>query len=96
MSFRDEYDFDNLVNEAERLVIEEMEKQLQDRDDVCTCEECTMDIAACALNNVKPYYRVSLMGTLYAHAIDNTEYARKIKKAVSEAIIKIKNNPSHD
>jgi len=96
MGIRDEYNFDTLVNEAERLIIDELENQLAGRDDVCTCEDCVMDMAAYALNKSKPYYRVSLMGTLYAHAIDNTDYAKEIKKSVNEAIRKIKNNPSHD
>ena len=96
MSLKDLYNFENLVNEAERLVIEELERQFNERDDICTCEECTLDMAAYALNNVKPYYRVSLMGSLYAHAMDNTDYAKQIKKAVKEAIEKICRNPSHD
>ncbi len=96
MSLREIYNFENLVNEAERLVIEELERQFKKRDDICTCEECTLDMVAYALNNVKPYYRVSLMGTLYAHSQDNTDYAKQIKKAVIEAIEKISRNPLHD
>ncbi|HEC61716.1 MAG TPA: competence protein ComFB [bacterium] len=96
MGILDQYNFDILVNEAERLVVEEMERQLPDRADVCTCEECVMDIAAYALNKIKPYYRVSLMGTLYAHAIDDSTYAKEIKKTVNEAIKKISSNPSHE
>ncbi len=96
MGLREKCNFDNLVNEAERLVIEELEEQLKGRDEICTCEDCTLDMAAYALNKIKPYYRVSLMGTLYAHSIDNTKYATEIKKAVGEAVKKISSNPSHD
>ncbi len=92
----DQYNFDTLVNEAERLVVEEMERQLQDSVDVCACEECVMDIAAYALNKIKPYYRVSLMGTLYAHSMNDSTYVKEIKKTVNEAIKKISSNPSHD
>ena len=53
-------------------------------------------MAAYALNHIKPYYRVSLMGTIYAHSIDSTEYAQQVKKAVKEAIKKVSSNPSHD
>ena len=96
MGFRDEYNFDYLINEAERLVIEELERQLKDRDDVCTCEECALDMVAYTLNNVKPCYRVSLMGSLYARSMENTDYAKDLKRKVSEAIQKISSNPSHD
>lgn len=96
MNTKEDYNFDGLVNEAERLVIEELDRQLRNRTDVCTCQECALDIAAYALNNIKPYYRVSLMGSLYASSIQNTDYAAAVQRAVAEAIEKIKNNPSHD
>ncbi|NOY09116.1 MAG: late competence development ComFB family protein [Spirochaetes bacterium] len=96
MSLKDHYDLENLVNEAERLVFSELESQLKEYDSICKCQDCVMDMAAYALNHIKPYYRVSLMGTIYAHSIDNTEYAQEVKKAVREAIKKISGNPSHD
>jgi competence protein ComFB len=97
MGLKDRYDFENLTNEAETLVMTELEKQLEKADGVCTCQDCVLDMAAYALNNVKPYYRVSLMGTLYARATaDESAYGKEIKKAVEEAIKKVKVNPSHD
>jgi competence protein ComFB len=97
MGLKDEYDFENLINEAESLVLKELEAQIGEADELCTCQDCVLDMAAFALNNVKPYYRVSLMGTLYARATtDQTEYGREIKKAVREAIKKVHANPSHD
>ncbi len=96
MSLKDNYDLENLVNEAERLVFSELEARLKEYDNICKCQDCVMDMAAYALNHTKPYYRVSLMGTIYAHSIENTEYAQEVKKAVREAIKKISSNPSHD
>src|SRR4030042_1468123 len=54
MGLRERYDFDSLVNEAERLVIEEMGRQLPRNKGLCTCEECVLDIAAFALNPAPP------------------------------------------
>jgi competence protein ComFB len=97
MGLKDEYDFENLINEAESLVFKELEMQLDEAEGMCTCQDCVLDIAAFALNNVKPYYRVSLMGTLYARATsDETEYGKEIRKAVKEGIKKVQANPSHD
>lgn len=96
MGLREEHNFELLVNEAERLVIEELERQLSARPEVCRCEDCVLDMAAYALNNVRPCYRVSLMGTLYAHAIEQTDYVKAVKKAVFDALEKITSNPSHD
>ncbi len=98
MSLKDSYDFQNLVNETERLVMEQLEVQLQEdfAKDICKCQDCVLDMAAYALNSLKPVYRVSLIGTLYAHNLDTTEYGEQVKKAVRSAIDKVAANPSHD
>jgi competence protein ComFB len=93
MGLRDTCDFDSLRNEAERLVIDEMERQLEERDRVPRDQETLLDIAALALNHVPPFYNVSLLGKLYASSIDRTDYARKVRKAVSDAIRKVLANP---
>ena len=94
MGLKEEYDFSKMQNEAEYLVMEEMEKQLEGSD-VCRCEDCILDIATFALNRLKPRYRVSLMGTFYAHTIEDAEYRQTVKGAVSKAVGRIRDNPSH-
>jgi len=98
MAFKDEYDFELLKNEAEVLVIREMEQQLKSEpQSMCRCNECVVDIAAIALNMVKPLYRFSLLGTLYAsQAMTEQTYADSVKDAVAKAIKKVKKNPAHD
>ncbi len=98
MAIRDDYDFSILVNEAERMVTDELERQLVERKDpsICLCDECVIDMAAFALNTLKPIYRVSLLGTMYAHAMDGGDYASQVKQAVGNAIDKVHANPSHD
>lgn len=99
MSIKDSYDFQNLVNETERLVLDQLEKQLQEdfAKDICKCQDCVLDMAAYALNCLKPVYRVSLMGTLYAHSLDDdTKYGKEVSSAVRKAILKVGENPSHD
>jgi len=98
MAFKDEYQFDLLKNEAEVLVIREIENQLQNVGaNMCRCSDCVADIAAIALNSVKPLYRYSLLGTLYAsQAMTEQSYADSVRIAVSQAIKKVSRNPSHD
>ncbi len=98
MELRQMYDFSILVNEAERMVLDELDRQLDDAESrsICTCEDCVLDMAALALNTIKPLYRVSLLGTLYAQAADGTEYANHVRKAVEAAVEKVRKNPSHD
>ncbi|MEW5816030.1 MAG: late competence development ComFB family protein [Spirochaetota bacterium] len=97
MDLRESYDFEHLVNEAEELVLAELEKQLEavNEREVCLCQDCVLDMAAFALNNIKPAYRVSLLGKLYTHAIEGTDYEKEIKKAVEKAIDRISKNPMH-
>jgi len=98
MAIRDSYNFENLVNETERLVLEQMEIQLEQdvSRDICKCQDCVLDMTALALNSLKPHYRVSLIGTVYAHVALDEKYAIEVKSAVSDAIKRIASNPSHD
>ena len=98
MAFIDKYSFDLLKNEAENLVIQEVERQLRGvYKNMCRCNDCVVDIAAIALNNVKPLYRFSILGTLYAsQSMTEQAYAESITQAVSQAIEKVRANPSHD
>jgi competence protein ComFB len=98
MAFIDNYDFELLVNEAEKLVIDELGEQLEKYPPpLCTCNECVADMAAMALNTVKPLYRFSLLGSLYAaQAMNEASYAESVRGAVSNAIEKVRKNPSHD
>jgi competence protein ComFB len=98
MAFTDVYDFDLLKNEAEQLVLHELEKQLErEGEELCRCNECVVDMAAIALNTVKPLYRFSLLGTLYAaQAMNEQSYADSVQQAVAQAVEKVRQNPSHD
>jgi competence protein ComFB len=98
MGIREDYDFGVLVNEAERMVLDELERRLAELADpsICVCQDCVLDMAAFALNSLSPVYRVSLLGTMYAHAMDEGAYAEEVRKAVDTAIAKVHSNPSHD
>jgi competence protein ComFB len=98
MAFIDDYGFELLKNEAEQLVYGELEAQLAEADEgICRCNDCVMDMAAMALNNVKPLYRFSILGTLYAaQAKSDQAYSDNIRQQVANAIAKVSSNPSHD
>jgi competence protein ComFB len=97
MNIREDYNLEYLVNEAERLVLDQLEKQLDEKDEsaVCMCQDCVLDMAAYALNKIKPLYRVSLMGSLYAGSLRGSDYEAEIAQTVSQAIEKIAESPSH-
>jgi competence protein ComFB len=98
MAFIDTYEFELLKNEAEMLVIHELEKQLEkESEETCRCNECVVDMAAMALNATKPMYRFSLLGSLYAaQAMHEQSYADSVQQAVAQAIARVSSNPAHD
>jgi competence protein ComFB len=98
MALKDSYNFELLQNEAEELILHELEKQLETQGpELCRCNECIVDMAAIALNTVKPLYRFSLLGTQYAaQAMNEQSYADSVRQAVAQAIVKVKSNPAHD
>jgi competence protein ComFB len=92
------YNFENLLNVAETVVFRELKRQLDDErlDNICKCNECVVDMAAMALNSVKPLYRSSLLGGLYtAEAMNDAAYAKSVHDAVTLAIEKVSLYPGH-
>ena len=97
MALIDVQDLDYLENESEKIVLAEIERQLNSLPDyICTCRECVLDVAALALNSIKPLYRVTLMGKIYTSmAMDEKNYANNIRNVVFKAIEKVHKNPYH-
>jgi len=97
MDLEKSYDLSFLINDTERMVLEELGRRLDSaaEEGVCDCQECVVDMAALALNMLEPRYHASLLGTMYAHADEAGAYAEKVAKAVAAAVEKVKDNPSH-
>ncbi|HUX50751.1 MAG TPA: late competence development ComFB family protein [Spirochaetia bacterium] len=94
MALEEQYNFEDLKNEAERLVLDELEVQLAAAPrEICRTEECVLDMAAYALNLVKPIYRVTLLGRVYTAHLDE-KYMQQVHDAVARAIQKISSNPA--
>jgi competence protein ComFB len=96
MSLREQYNLDPLVNEAEDMVLAELEAQMKGAPGLCTCQDCVLDMVACALNGVRPSYRVSLLGSVDPGASGRAAYAAEVRQAVREAIERVQRNRSHD
>jgi competence protein ComFB len=96
MSIKERYDFDSLKNEAEDLIVAEIERQIPANPRLCTCSECILDVAAYALNRVRPRYRVSLLDSVYIDSEQQGTILEEIRQAVREGILKVAANPPHD
>lgn len=97
MDLEKNYDLSFLVNDSERMVLDELGRRLENAtaDGLCDCQDCVIDMAALALNSLEPRYHASLLGTMYAHAAEAGSYAERVREAVAAAIRKVKENPSH-
>ncbi|MCL1836512.1 MAG: late competence development ComFB family protein [Treponema sp.] len=93
----DVHDLEFLENESEKIVLAEIERQLDTLPDyICTCRECILDVLALALNSIKPLYRVTLMGKIYTGiAMDEQNYAHSVHNVVFKAIEKVHKTPYH-
>lgn len=84
----------NLMEEEVKRVVERL---LKNRDDICTCDRCKLDIIAITLNNIKPKYVVTEKGEVFAR-IDmlNYQYDADIAMEAMKAIKIVKENPNHE
>ena len=94
MDLSEKYDLSELTNEMENFVFEELERQLEAiaDEDICKCNDCILDMACFALNNLTPRYRSSLMGSLYVK-VESDEARRSVRASVGDAVQKISQNP---
>lgn len=90
MKFSERYSTEDLHNHAEDLVFEQIEKSLEDygAPEEAYTQEAVLDIAALALNQIPPLYRVTLLGRLYETEFKE-KYGDQIEKAVARAIRKV-------
>jgi hypothetical protein len=76
-------------------VLDELGRRLDDAEGICVCQDCVVDMVTLALNSLEPRYHASLMGTMYAHAAEEGAYAERVREAVTTAMSKVRDNPSH-
>ena len=97
MDLEKNYDLSFLVNDSERMVLDELGRRLDDAEaeGICVCQDCVVDMATLALNSLEPHYHASLLGTMYTHAAESGSFAEKVREAVATAMRKVKENPSH-
>ncbi len=95
MKLGERYNLDNMKNRAEEMVFEAIEKQIEKGRDMCTCEECVLDLAAWTLNHVKPGYYTSLLAPLMPRPEAVRKLQVEIELALDSGLKKLKNHPHH-
>lgn len=84
-----------VANYMEIIVVENIDTILSGSD-VCRCETCKSDIAAIALNNLKPHYYATDKGFLFSK-MKTLEFQMMADVAtqVTSAAAIVKSNPRH-
>ena len=95
MKLDERYNLENMRNRAEEMVFSAIEKQIEKGGDMCTCEECVLDLAAWTLNHVKPQYCTSLLAPLTPRPETERALAVEIELALASGLKKLKSHPHH-
>ena len=95
MKLQERYNLENIRNRAQEMVYEAIEKQIEKGGDMCTCEECILDLAAWTLNHVKPEYYTSLLAPLTPRPENERKMRVAIELAITSGLKKLKSHPHH-
>ncbi|KNZ71097.1 Late competence development protein ComFB [Thermincola ferriacetica] len=85
-----------LNNYTETVVEQVLKEILADRDDICKCETCQLDIMAKALNNLPPQYYVTDRGEVFSKLLASYLDTRtKVVTEITKAIMQVSRQPHH-
>lgn len=85
-----------LLNVVEHVVWNHLDDVLNKKKDVCHCDMCRADIAACALNKLQPRYVTTALGEAYTRAeFLDKQLELDVIVALTEAVEQIAGNPRH-
>lgn len=88
----------NLRNHTEEIVLEEMENILNEPGfkDVCTCDQCLMDMAAYCLNRLPAKYISTPRGDLQTKIAEFQQQVQvDLITTITKAIKIVSENPNH-
>ena len=88
---------EGLKNMMEDAVEYQLNKLLPTMPNICSCENCRLDMASYALNRLSPQYVRTDTGELFPKLNNNRPQAEvEILAVVISAINKIGSHPQHD
>jgi len=85
-----------IVNIVEKIIWDNMDSVIDQKEGVCTCETCKIDIAAYALNKLKPHYVATDKGAAITRAhFMETQFFMDLIIVLMEAVDRVSANPRH-
>lgn len=85
-----------LHNYTQDWVWDALDEVLKTKQDICDCKQCRYDMAAMALNRLKPHYVVNRHGSVYAKSKMLSQQQRTdVLAEVLKAVEHVSKNPHH-
>lgn len=85
-----------IQNYMEEVVQDELELLLAERNDICKCNKCKLDIMVWALNRLPPKYVITDRGRLYTKLKEQEiQFKADVVKELTKSIDFIGKNPQH-
>lgn len=85
-----------ILNYMENVVMEEIERLFTEKNDICKCSKCKLDIMVMALNRLPPKYVLSAKGRLYTKLKEQeVQFKADVVRELTKAILKVSRNPKH-
>jgi competence protein ComFB len=85
-----------IQNYMEDVVQDEMEQLINERDNVCKCTKCKLDIMVWVLNRVPAKYVITDRGRLYTKLKEQeVQFKADVVKELTKAIDFVSKNPQH-
>jgi len=84
-----------LHNYMEDIVSNNLEI-IMEREEMCKCEKCRLDVMALALNRLPPKYVVTQKGGIYTRLKElELQFKADVIREIVKAIEVVKRNPQH-
>lgn len=83
-------------NFTEDMVEDELDKLLDETDDICKCQKCRLDIMVWALNRLPSKYVITDKGRMYTKlAEQDIQFRADVIRELTKAMLYISKNPRH-
>ena len=85
-----------VYNYMEYIVQDALEDVVKNKDEICKCQKCRMDMQAWALNRLPPKYVVSEKGRVFTKLQEvEIQFRADVLREVTKAIAQVGKNPNH-
>jgi competence protein ComFB len=96
MAIEDRYNLETIRNRTAEAVYGRVERLLAERQDVCKCETCVLDLVAYTLNHVRPHYQTSLLGDLHPDKVREKKMEVEIDLALQAGVKRLREHAHHE